>query len=162
MPAASSAISSSQTNEVARLKSLVQEFARNFGLLVTKQTPCGFPLSPSHAHCLMLLLEREKRGLQTSQSEIGGRLTIDKSNIARLCSKLEQDGHATQQRDPEDGRGRLVELTAKGRRMAERLEMASDQRFARVLGAVPSAQRAQLLASLSVLIEAVRVLDGAG
>lgn len=160
MSAGTRSATASRPDDVARLKSRVQEFARNFGLLMEKQTPCGFPLSTSHAHCLMLLLEREQQGLATSQTEMGGRLTIDKSNIARLCSKLEKAGHATQQRDPDDGRGRLVELTAKGRRMAERLEEASDQRFARVLAAVPSAQRAQLLISLSVLIEAVRVLDG--
>ncbi len=151
-----------KSEDVARLKRSVQEFARNFGLLVTKQTPCGFPLSPSYAHCLMLLLEREKQSLSTSQTEIGGRLTIDKSNIARLCSKMEEAGHATQERDPEDGRGRIVALTEKGRRMAERLETASELRFAQVFAAVPPSKRAQLLTSLTVLIEAVKVLDGAG
>lgn len=161
MSGSNSATRTSSSDEAARLKSMVQEFTRKFGLLVTKQTPCGFPLSPSYAHCLMLLLEREKQGLHTSQAEIGGRLTIDKSNIARLCRKLEKAGHATQQRDPDDGRGRLVELTAKGRRMAERIEVASDERFARVHAAIPVGQRAQLLASLRVLIEAVRVLEGA-
>lgn len=159
MPGATS-IHSSSAKDVARLKRGVQEFVRSFGLLVTKQTPCGMPVSPSHAHCLMLLLAREHQGLQTSQSEIVECLTIDKSNIARLCSKLEADGQATQQRDPADGRGRLVELTAKGRRMAERLEAASDQRFARVLERVPPPQRAQLLASLTLLTEAVRALEG--
>jgi DNA-binding MarR family transcriptional regulator len=161
MSGAISAIRGSKPDEATRLKTMVQEFARSFGLLVTKQTPCGFPLSPSYAHCLMLLLEREKQGLQTSQTEIGARLTIDKSNIARLCAKLEKAGHATQQRDPGDGRGRLVELTAKGRRMAERIEAASNDRFARVLAAVPVAQRPRLLASLGVLIEAVRTLEEA-
>jgi hypothetical protein len=45
--------------------------------------------------------------------------------------------------------------------MAERLEAASDERFLRVLEAVPTAQRPQLLASLTLLIEAVGALDGA-
>lgn len=160
MSEAASVIPPPKQVDVARLKRSVQEFTRSFGLLVTKQTPCGFPLSPSHAHCLMLLREREARGLLTSQSEIGERLTIDKSNIARLCTKLAKAGHATQRRDPQDGRGRLVELTVKGRRMAKRLEVASDERFARVLGAVPAAQRSRLLTSLALLNEAVRVLEG--
>ncbi|MDF3067800.1 MAG: transcriptional regulator, MarR family [Polyangiaceae bacterium] len=161
MLGASSAKTRPKHEDVARLKRAVQEFTRSFGLLVTKQTPCGLPVSPSYAHCLMLLLERERQALQTSQSEIGEQLTIDKSNIARLCRKLEKAGHASQQRDPDDGRGRLVELTGKGRRMAERLEAASDERFLRVLEAVPTAQRPQLLASLTLLIEAVGALDGA-
>jgi DNA-binding MarR family transcriptional regulator len=146
--------------DVARLKRSVQDFVRSFGLLVTKQTPCGLPVSPSYAHCMMLLREREQQGLRTSQSEVGQRLSIDKSNIARLCTKLEKKGHASQERDPEDGRGRLITLTPKGRRMAERLEGASDERFARVLGAIPAAQRPQLLASLTLLTQAVRALEG--
>jgi DNA-binding MarR family transcriptional regulator len=149
-------------DDAARLKALVQEFARNFGLLVTKQTPCGFPLSPSHAHCLMILLQREREGLQTSQTELGARLTIDKSNIARLSRRLETSGHATQAPDPEDGRGRLLRLTTKGKRMAEKLEVASDQRFGRVLAAIPASKQPALFASLSLLIEAVRCLDEAG
>ena len=146
--------------EVARLKFLVQSFASKFGLLVTKQTPCGLPISTSHAHCLMVLRQRDRDGIETSQSDLAERLGIDKSNVARLCRKLQSDGHATQARAPADGRGRIVSLTVKGRRMAERLELASDDRFSRILGAIAPAARKPVLASLQSLIEAVRVLDG--
>lgn len=149
-----------KVQEVDRLKALVQEFARSFGLLVAKQTPCGFPLSPSHAHCLMVLLERERAGTSTSQSELGLRLTIDKSNIARLCGKLQSSGHAVQTRAPADGRGRVLQLTTKGRQLAGKLEVASQARFARVLGAVPAGQRAALLESLDAMVKAMRVLHG--
>lgn len=145
--------------DVLRLKSLVQSFTRSFGLLITKQTPCGLPISPSHAHCVMVLLERERAGIETSQSELAAKLGIDKSNIARLCGKLQEEGHAKQSVSPSDGRGRLVSLTAKGRRMAERLETASDERFRTILDAVPLARRAPIFASLETLIEAVGVLD---
>ena len=147
-------------SDVGRLKLLVQGFASTFGLLVTKQTPCGLPISPSHAHCLMVLLQRDREAVETSQSDLGERLGIDKSNVARLCSKLQRDGHALQVRAPNDGRGRIVSLTAKGRRMGERLELASDERFRRILKAVAPAARQPMLASLEALVEAVRVLEG--
>ena len=147
-------------SDVGRLKFLVQGFASTFGLLVTKQTPCGLPISPSHAHCLMVLLERDREAVETTQSDLGERLGINKSNVARLCSKLQRDGHALQVRSPDDGRERVVSLTAKGRRMGERLEVASDERFGRILKAVAPAARQPVLASLATLIEAVRVLDG--
>lgn len=147
-------------SDVARLKLLIQTFVRNFGLLVTKQTPCGQPISPSHAHCLMVLLAREREGGETTQSDLGEQLSIDKSNIARLCSKLQRDGHATQARSPTDGRGRVVSLTVKGRRMAQRLEEASDERFRKILKAVPAGSRESMLASLRTLVLAVGVLDG--
>jgi DNA-binding MarR family transcriptional regulator len=108
----------------------------------------------------MVLLDRERSRTETSQSDLGEQLSIDKSNVARLCSKLQRDGHAIQTRSPSDGRGRLVALTLKGRRMAERLESASDDRFRKILKAVPAEAREPMLASLAALIEAVRVLDG--
>jgi DNA-binding MarR family transcriptional regulator len=143
----------------AGLKTLVQGLVRGLGLLETKRTPCGFPISVSQAHGLMLLLERERQGVRTSQTELGQSLHVDKSNVARLCSKLEEAGQARQREDPEDGRARLVELTAKGQRLAEKLKVASDERSERLLGAVPAKARAQLFASLSALTEAVRAIE---
>lgn len=159
MPATTKSSREPSPQDVDRLKELIQEFVRSFGLLVVKQTPCGFPLSPSHAHCLMVLLERELQGTETSQTELGKRLAIDKSNIARLCRKLQSSGHATQTRAPTDGRGRLLQLTPKGRRMAEKLQHSSQARFGRVLGGVPTAERGALLSSLETMIKAVRLLE---
>ena len=144
---------------VERLKSLVQTFTRSFGLLVTKQTPCGQPVSPSYAHCLMVLRDREKLGLATSQAELSAQLGIDKSNVARLCARLESGGHAVQERDPADGRGRMLSLTIKGRRMAERIDLASRDRFQRVARAVPAGKRASVLEALEILTAAVQALE---
>jgi len=106
----------------------------------------------------MVLLERDEGGVETSQTELGARLGIDKSNVARLCGRLESSGHATQKRDPDDGRGRVLRLTAKGRRMAERIELASRDRFQRVAQAVPPGKRSAVLAALEVLTSAVQAL----
>jgi DNA-binding MarR family transcriptional regulator len=159
MAGAALAREGTRRDDAVRLKALVQQFSRNFGLLVTKRTPCGFPISPSHAHSLMILRERERDKFVTSQTELGARLTIDKSSITRLCRKLESSGHATQTRSPSDGRGRIVRLTAEGRRLAERLEIASQERFARVLSAVSPGKRSMLLSSLEELVSAVSALD---
>jgi len=148
--------------EVHRLKALVQTFTRSFGLLVTKETPCGYPVSASYAHCLMVLLECDEGDVGTSQTALGARLGIDKSNVARLCSRLESSGHATQTRDPADGRGRLLSLTTKGRRIAKRIEVASHDRFQRVAQALPPRKRATVLAALEALTSAVQALDDEG
>lgn len=140
------------------LQRQVQSFVRSFGLLVTKQTPCGQPVSPSYAHALMVLLERERQSLTTSQSDLGARLGIDKSNIARLCERLHAEKHAVQARSAEDGRSRLLHLTADGERMARKLASASLARFQRVMDAVPKQKRAALLESLTVLNAAITTL----
>src|SRR5215216_3174540 len=96
--------------EAHELQLSVQTFVRTFGLLVTKQTPCGQPVSPSYAHALMRLLERERAGCATPQSELAEDLGLDKSSIARLCSRLEADERITQKPGADDGRSRQLEL----------------------------------------------------
>ena len=111
--------------DVEDLRAHVQQFVRSFGLLVTKQTPCGFPVSPSYAHAMMLILRRAANGLETLQADLAGALGIDKSNIARLCERMVDAGHALQSVPAADGRSRLVTLTSKGARVAHRIEQAS-------------------------------------
>jgi DNA-binding MarR family transcriptional regulator len=157
-----SATTARVSNANARaLQVSVQTFVRSFGLLVTKQTPCGQPLTPSHAHALMVLLEREERGVTTRQSELAERLGLDKSSVARLCERLETDAHAAQHPAPNDGRSRLLELTPRGRRMASTIQAASLARFRRVAERVPPAKRQALLESLQLLTAAVQSLGDA-
>jgi DNA-binding MarR family transcriptional regulator len=144
--------------EARELQISVQTFVRTFGLLVTKQTPCGQPVSPSYAHALMFLLDREASGRTTTQSEIADTLGLDKSSIARLCSRLVADARITQQPGPDDARSRLVELTARGRKMATNIQDASLERFGQVLQAIPHAKRRGVLGSLGLLTQAVASL----
>jgi DNA-binding MarR family transcriptional regulator len=162
LPAAKSAVRrerESAEGDALLLRAAVQRFAHSFGLLITKQTPCGHPVSPSYAHCLLVLLEREDSGEETSQADLCTRLTIDKSNVARLCSKLQSAGHAMQWADPEDGRGRIVRLTQKGRQLAMRLDASSRERFERVLSAIAISKRPAVMNALTTLIGAVQALD---
>lgn len=133
----------------------VQAFVRTFGLLVTRQTPCGQPVSPSYAHALMFLLEREASGLRTAQSELADALGLDKSSVARLCQRLEADERVEQQPAPEDARSRQLTLTARGRKMAKNLQAASLDRFQRILAGIPSTKRRGIIASLELLTDAV-------
>jgi DNA-binding MarR family transcriptional regulator len=138
------------------LRVAIQRFIRSFGLLATDQTPCGTPISASYAHALVVLLERGHLGERSTQQELGEALGIDKSNVARLCAKLERAGHATQQRSASDGRARLLGLTASGRRLAEQVQRASRDRFAQLLEALPSDEtRTRVLASLEALNRAI-------
>ena len=138
------------------LRNSIQRFVRTFGLLNSDQTPCGVALSPSHAHALMALLDRQRRGESSTQQELVKVLGVDKSNVARLCAKMLAAGHVAQEASADDGRAWLVSLTANGRRLAGRVEEASRARFDRVLAALPSeAARATVLRSLDLLNEAL-------
>jgi DNA-binding MarR family transcriptional regulator len=144
--------------EASQLQLSIQTFVRSFGLLVTKQTPCGQQVSPAYAHALMFLLERESRGLVTTQSELAEALGLDKSSIARLAARLEADERATQRRGLQDGRSRQLELTARGRKLATNIQAASLDRFRRVLDAIPPPKRRSVLGSLELLTRAVERL----
>lgn len=137
------------------LRALLQGTIRSFGLLAVDTTPCGEPLAVSHAHALMTLLEGARRGSEPGQRELGAALGIDKSNVARLCRRMEEAGHLRQTRSRSDGRARLLHLTARGRRMAEAVERASQDRFDVLAAAVPAGQRRAVLSALAILNQAI-------
>jgi DNA-binding MarR family transcriptional regulator len=150
----------SNKESVARgLQTSVQAFVRNFGLLVTRQTPCGQPVSPSIAHALMILRERELEGANTHQHELAEMLGLDRSSVQRLCARLETDGRVVQEAAPGDARTRRIQLTATGRRMATNLHAASLQRFTRIVSAIPASKRQQVLDTLQLLTTAVLSLE---
>jgi DNA-binding MarR family transcriptional regulator len=146
--------------DVEDLRAHVQEFVRRFGLLVTRQTPCGLPISPSYAHAVMLLLKRSETGLTTLQSDLAVGLGIDKSNVTRLCERMVSAGHAAQTVPAEDARSRIVALTAAGSRLARRIERGSRDRFSAVAARIPAGKRRAVIAALAELTAAVAMTAG--
>jgi len=137
------------------LRALVQRFIREIGLLSGDQTPCGKPLPVSHAHALMVLLEHRRASRTPTQQELGRVLGIDKSNVARLCRKMEKAGQLVQKRGRDDGQMRLLTLSERGVRLARSVEQASRARFQRLIGAVGVRDRDAVLHALAVLNEAL-------
>lgn len=133
----------------------MQAFVRDFGLLAQDATPCGKPIATSHAHALMFLLD-ETRPL--SQKDLADALGLDKSNVTRLCQKMEADGQIEQVRGEDDARVRLLKLTSRGTKLAREIEQASKDRFASLLKAVPASARGRVFEGLELLSRAVRTL----
>ncbi len=144
--------------QVRALRAHVQGFVRRYGLLAEERTPCGQPLQLSHAHALLVLLQRAPGGA-THQKHLATALALDKSSVARLCARLEEDGHVTQVRSEVDARAREIELTAKGLKLANQVEVASRSRFERLLAAIPANRRASVLDSLALLEAAAESLE---
>lgn len=136
------------------LRAKIQDFVRAFGLL-RGQTPCGKPISISMAHALMYLRTSGENGSQ-SQSVLQKALSLDKSNVARLCAALEEENFVTQRQSPEDRRVRVVSLKKKGERLADSLLTASQRRFQKILAHIPRGQQMQVLSSLDLLTNAIR------
>ena len=125
---------------------------RAFGLHRPDQTPCGEPVAVAEAHALMELAH----GAPLSQSDLVTRLQLEKSTVSRLVGILESRGWIARGRSAHDGRARELRLTDTGRQMAANLAEARRAKFERVFDAIPEAERATVLGSLQVLVEAMR------
>jgi DNA-binding MarR family transcriptional regulator len=135
----------------------MQRLVRTFGLLSVDRTPCGQALSVSEAQALMAILQRHQAGDQPVLKTIGELLGIDKSNVTRLCQRLEEEGFIILQPCPTDGRARCIRLTANGMRRARAVEMASRDLFATLLEALPRGSAAAAIEALDALSAAIQV-----
>lgn len=136
---------------VDELRRVTQRFFRRFGALAADSTPCGKPLPLAHAHALMVLRVRG----ELTQQALGADLGIDKSNVARLCAKMVRANHVKQRPSEQDGRSRLVSLTARGARLAQEVDEASRARFGALLRGIPVPRRADVIVALQHLVDAV-------
>lgn len=98
-----------------------------------ERRPCGAPLSPQHAYALLELLAKPE-GLTVS--ELAQRLSIDRTNVSRLCARLEQMGEISRSSHPGDGRAINVKLTERGRRLAREVDERSATHFAKLTKAL--------------------------
>ena len=89
------------------------------------------------------------------QQELAEALCMDANNVVLLLNELEQEGHVTRLRDPEDRRRHLVELTETGRAALAGAERAQESIEDEVLQALDPAERATLWRLLT------RALQGA-
>ena len=138
------------------LRAAVQALVRGLGLLSSDRTPWGERLTISHAHALLILLECSQRGYKPTQHDLGKTLGIDKSNVARLCARMEAARLLTQERCREDGRARRLTPTEKGLQLAIRVEGASGNLFTAVMTVIPPHARDGVVSALEALDVAVR------
>ena len=71
-------------------------------------------------------------------SEVADQVQITKQSVNDLLRHLEARGYLTRAPDPDDGRARIVRLTAEGRKLQETVHAQArlaEQRIAEVLGA---------------------------
>ena len=99
------------------------------GALEEAKRPCGTPLSMPHAYALLELLHH---GEPMTVSELAAKLAIDRTNVSRLCARMEETGDLERAPHPDDGRARALRLTAKGKRVAQNVDEQSAQHFARL------------------------------
>jgi DNA-binding MarR family transcriptional regulator/GNAT superfamily N-acetyltransferase len=91
----------------------------------------------------------------TSASRLTEELSLDPAYLSRLLKSFTDTGLLETTRDPADGRGRLLQLTLRGRGVATDLAQRSRQRIAALLEPISEANRRDLgvaMASVQTLL----------
>jgi MarR family transcriptional regulator for hemolysin len=117
-------------------------------VLDTRLAPLG--LSEARWHCL-LHLGRADAALP--QVELADRMGISPATLVRLLDRLEEDGLVERHPEPQDRRAKRVELTAKARDLASRVETEARQLRAELYTALSQDEQAALERTLMRLQE---------
>lgn len=136
----------SPEHQVSEFQAALFEFVRDFGLLRQDETPCSMPVSVSDAHALTKLLDGP-----LSPSELATYLGLTRSTVTRLLVKLEERSWVRRRADANDGRAYILELTANGRRQAERVKEARRTRISELLARIPRGERDIVIRSMVLL-----------
>lgn len=121
--------------DARKLRDTLRSLIVAHGSFDEAKRPCGTPLPMPYAHALMTL--REQDGL--SVTELSARLNIDRSNVSRLASRMEDDGMVERRPHGTDGRATALHLTEAGRERADGVDATSAEHFAGLLARIDDA-----------------------
>jgi len=78
-------------------------------------------------------------------------LDLDAGHLSRVLASLEGEGLVARRRSPDDGRSRLLSLTAEGRRVFDELDGRSSEQASRLLERLPGAARSRVLSAMATI-----------
>lgn len=108
-------------------------------------------LPSSYAQAMVVLLSFYERDEPPTLTDLVELLNIDKSNVTRLCQRMQEAGHVLVRRDERDRRAKRLTLTEEGVKLAKIINRTSLERFGELLGALNHEERASLLPLLGRL-----------
>ena len=88
------------------------------------------------------------------QRTLGLRVSLDRSTMAEVVSRLSNRGLIRTERDRRDGRRKTIALTAKGLQAVQHLIPRTHAMTARLVGPLDVRQRAELLQLLTSVVRA--------
>ena len=95
-------------------------------------------------------LYREPLGVD--QRTLGSRVSLDRSTMAEVVSRLSAKGLISTERDARDGRRKTITLTAKGTSALQQLIPRTRRMSGRLVRALDQRERSELLRLLKVIV----------
>ena len=108
-------------------------------------------VSPGMLPGTFKVLSMIQRAGSVTASSIAERMAADKGQVSRAVSELEELGLVVRTADPDDGRIKLISVSAEGERRLEKARLPYEGRLAEVLADWPLESIEQLTALLHAL-----------
>jgi DNA-binding MarR family transcriptional regulator len=100
-------------------------------------------------------LKRISIAEKSTLGSVAQELEIDLSTASRNLTRLEKQGYVSKVRDESDARTVILRLTPRGKRALSTLSCDERDAFAAVYDRISAGRRAEVIAGLSVLAEAL-------
>ncbi len=114
--------------------------------------PCGVALSLPHAHALLELYSSSE---PMTVTELATSLQIDRTNVSRLCQRMEELEELKRVQGSRDRRARMLQLTERGEALAAHVDRSSTTHFGAVVEILGEATE-EVLVALAKLEQAFR------
>jgi DNA-binding MarR family transcriptional regulator/GNAT superfamily N-acetyltransferase len=122
-------------------------FTRQIGVLQEGLLPSPYSLTEAR-----IIFELANRSSLTA-SDLGNELGLDAGYLSRILNKLEQQKLIEKNRSDDDGRQRLISLTAEGQKVFSLLDNRSNDEVSEMLSGFKESDRVRL-------IEAMHAIEG--
>ena len=113
-----------------------------------------YGITGTQFNILKMLREFEKEGL--SQQELSQKLVVTKSNVVGLIDRMERNGYVQRKSHPTDRRFNLLDLTAKGKKLVDELEVLYFKKINEFMNALPEQQKQSVITALEEVRERIR------
>lgn len=94
-----------------------------------------------------------------SAADITNRWAMEKMSVNRAIQRLVDSGNVARSRDPEDRRSYRLTLTAKGRKLYEKIAPSANKRYAELTSAISGEELEALVATLRKMISRAEELN---
>lgn len=126
-------------------------FVRDFGLLQPDHTPCGKPLTVTHAHALAAIADQP--GI--TQRDLGETLGLARATTSELVTQLANRGWITQRQSTDDRRQRSIDLNPTGRGITDDVARARQSLMSDLLADLAPDDQARLVDAVELLADTV-------
>lgn len=101
---------------------------------------------------VMMVLKHQAEGNALSQTRLGDRLVVNRSNVTGLVDRMEKGGLVSRSDDPNDRRIKMIRLTTEGKKILDQAEKVYIARVEEVMGELKQKE----WSSLTYLLEQIR------